>query len=174
MNGELSIYQSATYDMGQAFAQAFPTNAKPEAAFRMAKDYYTNIATNNRDRAQVKLAYKRFVAKRKQELSWLNFFTPDALKVLESAPTSPVEAPETEQAMTWLNSWLDEEPAPAPHISELRATFSQMETYAVYVASKHDFSPEGEREFLTAARTAKIAKDNLYYAEAAADRAQPA
>jgi hypothetical protein len=59
-------------------------------------------------------------------------------------------------------------------LDDLRAIFEQAEAFAVWVVSKNDFSPEGEREFSMAVNTARIAFDNLYYAEQAADRAQPA
>lgn len=55
-------------------------------------------------------------------------------------------------------------------VEELRAAFDQAMSWLQTVAAKHDFSPEGFREFNTAVNTAKIARDNLYFAEVAANR----
>jgi hypothetical protein len=93
----------------------------------------------------------------------------------EPAPTSPVEAPEVEQAESWLNAWLDDDPAPVTDkIADLRTKWEQALANLEAVAAEHDLTLAGNLKFNMASKMAVIARDDLYYAETAASRVQTA
>lgn len=103
---EMTIYESAIYDIGLAYAQR--PFGREEAAFAMARDYYVNIARTKRERSWVKRAYSRFVTlKKKERGEWLPFPVPEALD--DAQTPEPIPTEDEEQARVDALEWMDDE-----------------------------------------------------------------